>query len=83
MALGSRLRNRREQLPGRLSATTVANLVGWTPQFYGEIEKGIKSSNDIQAWLRLAECLQLAPRKFLAEVLGNQAGSQYSPSVPR
>lgn len=78
--LGQKLRARREQLPGEHSKTAVARMVGWTPQFYGEIENGTKSSDDITAWIRLAACLQLAPRRLLEEVWETREG--FSLSLP-
>ena len=74
LEFGERLRNRREQLPHQHSATEIAKLVGWTSQFYGEIERGTKSSDDIESWLRLADCLQLSPRKFLEDVWDTREG---------
>src|SRR6266702_2642836 len=55
--LGELIRNRREEL--RLKPKEVAARLGWTTQFYGELEKGLKSSPDVRSWVRLADTLQL------------------------
>ena len=61
--LGQLIKNRRDEQ--RLHATDVARHVGWTSQFYGEVERGHKSSGDIEKWLRLADFLQLGSNLVL------------------
>ena len=70
--LGQSLRNRREEL--RVRVKEIATQLGWTTQFYGEVEKGIRSSDDIGAWLRLADMLQLDRTKLLEQVWSTRPG---------
>jgi len=60
------LRNRREEL--RLKMKEVAGRLRWTTQFYGEVEKGFKSSPDVGAWIRLADILQLDRIRLIQQV---------------
>lgn len=70
--LGQWLRNRREEL--RVRVKEIAERLDWTTQFYGEIEKGVKSSDDISAWIRLADMLQLDRAKLLEKVWSTRSG---------
>jgi len=64
--LGEMIRNRREEL--RLKMKEVAGRLRWTTQFYGEVEKGFKSSPDVGAWIRLADILQLDRIRLIQQV---------------
>ena len=70
--LGRGFRNRREEL--RVRVREIASRVGWTTQFYGEIEKGTKSSDDIRAWIQLADVLQLDRIRLLEQVWMTRRG---------
>jgi transcriptional regulator with XRE-family HTH domain len=62
--LGDLLKNRRKG-DLRMSQQEVADSVGCTQGFYAELEAGTRSSKDIRLWLRIAEALQLAPKRVL------------------
>lgn len=57
---GRRLRNRRQEL--RIAMREAAEAVDCTPQFVGELERGLRSMSDVAAWLRLADLLQVDRR---------------------
>lgn len=64
--LGELIRNRRDEL--RLKTKEIAGRLGWTTQFYGEIEKGFKSSPDVRSWVLIADMLQLDSVRLLEQV---------------
>ena len=69
---GRTLRHRREEK--RLTQAEVARHLGWSAVFYGDIEKGRRSSDDVLKWVRLAELLDLGHARLLEQVWETREG---------
>ena len=62
--LGDLLRNRREG-DLRKSQQEIAKVVGCTQGYYAELEAGSRSSGDVNLWVKIADALDLAPKRLL------------------
>src|SRR5687768_5253473 len=78
LRMGQRLRRRREEL--RVSLREVAEVLGCTTQFVGDLERGVKSVAEPAAWIALADILQLDSLRLLREVCTTR--SHLSVSLP-
>jgi transcriptional regulator with XRE-family HTH domain len=70
--LGQRLRNRRLDL--RLTPKEVAAAISKTPQSYGDVERGLKSFEDIRVWIKIAIALQLNRQTLLEQAWDTRDG---------
>lgn len=64
--LGQYIKQRRQEL--RLSGSHLARAIGWDRQRLHAIEAGISVSQDIKAWIRIADALDLSRKYLLARV---------------
>jgi transcriptional regulator with XRE-family HTH domain len=66
VGLGRLLADRREEL--KLTQREVAEAAGWSQGFYSQVERGTNSSNDLGAWIHVADALQLGRKRLLERV---------------